>query len=367
MELPIRYAGHVGRNESQKAYINRERPFSWRTVMPSNSWKSATTFAFLLFVLLISLFTKIAVAATLKLDIQTDKTSYDLEETVTIYGNLTKDGLIVQDGFVAIQIRDPFCRTVLLRTPVTGSGPTAPVLVELLEIFPCDDVGNPKYSFARGDYLGLKATVRNNASSQHVVVIAYIQFSNDVPFTTYTIFNQTIESGKTVSKFVHPVAKIPAGAPTGITKIFGNTLTDLPENSGYPLCPEKITSFNIRTSTSSSASGITQEANMAISGSFNLSMSLEGNGLLGDFTVYATSLYGYPIPQPAANQTIFKVILLADINGDGKVDMVDLWLVAKAFGSYPGYPNWNPQADVDGNGKVDMIDIWIVAKSFGKP
>jgi len=85
MELSIRYAGHVGRNKFQKAYINRERPFYWRTVMPSNSWKSATTFAFLLFVLLSSLFTKIAVAATLKLDIQTDKASYDLEETVTLY------------------------------------------------------------------------------------------------------------------------------------------------------------------------------------------------------------------------------------------------------------------------------------------
>ena len=55
-----------------------------------------------------------------------------------------------------------------------------------------------------------------------------------------------------------------------------------------------------------------------------------------------------------------------DINGDGKIDMIDLYLVAKAYGSYPDDPNWNPNADVNKDGKVDMIDLYLVAKNYGK-
>jgi len=55
-----------------------------------------------------------------------------------------------------------------------------------------------------------------------------------------------------------------------------------------------------------------------------------------------------------------------DVNGDRKVDMIDLWLVALAYGSYPGSPTWDPRADVNGDEKVDMIDIWLVALHFGE-
>jgi len=61
-----------------------------------------------------------------------------------------------------------------------------------------------------------------------------------------------------------------------------------------------------------------------------------------------------------------------DLNGDGKVDIKDIAIVAKAFGSYPGSPNWNPIADVTGptlgvpDNKVDIRDVAYVAKNFGK-
>lgn len=58
--------------------------------------------------------------------------------------------------------------------------------------------------------------------------------------------------------------------------------------------------------------------------------------------------------------------LIGDINKDGKVDIRDVAIVAKAFGSYPGFPNWNPVADLNGDGKVDIRDVSIVAKQFGK-
>lgn len=58
--------------------------------------------------------------------------------------------------------------------------------------------------------------------------------------------------------------------------------------------------------------------------------------------------------------------LWGDINHDGKVDTRDLAIVAKAYGSYLGSPNWNADADINGDGRVDIRDISITAKNFGK-
>jgi len=55
-----------------------------------------------------------------------------------------------------------------------------------------------------------------------------------------------------------------------------------------------------------------------------------------------------------------------DLNVDGIVNVIDLAIVAKAFGSYAEHPRWNPKADVDKNGVVDILDIVRLAKDFGK-
>jgi len=65
-------------------------------------------------------------------------------------------------------------------------------------------------------------------------------------------------------------------------------------------------------------------------------------------------------------RTINVLILLGDINGDGKVDMRDIFIVARAFGSEPGHPRWDPRADINGDGRVDMRDVYIVARNFGR-
>jgi PKD repeat protein len=58
--------------------------------------------------------------------------------------------------------------------------------------------------------------------------------------------------------------------------------------------------------------------------------------------------------------------LIGDVNGDGKVDIKDLVLLIKAFGSFPGEPNWNPNADVNTDGKVDIKDLVLLIKHFGE-
>jgi uncharacterized protein (DUF2141 family) len=58
--------------------------------------------------------------------------------------------------------------------------------------------------------------------------------------------------------------------------------------------------------------------------------------------------------------------LVGDVNGDGRVDLKDIALVVRAFGSTTTRPNWNPAADLNGDGIVNMQDVAIVARQFGQ-
>jgi len=55
-----------------------------------------------------------------------------------------------------------------------------------------------------------------------------------------------------------------------------------------------------------------------------------------------------------------------DINGDGRVDMVDIAMVSRAFGTQEGDQRWIPAADINSDGVINMIDIATVARDFGK-
>jgi hypothetical protein len=60
------------------------------------------------------------------------------------------------------------------------------------------------------------------------------------------------------------------------------------------------------------------------------------------------------------------VTFRTNLNRDGKVDILDIAIVSKAYGSRPGDPNWNELADLDNNNLVNIIDIAMVAKDYGK-
>lgn len=61
-----------------------------------------------------------------------------------------------------------------------------------------------------------------------------------------------------------------------------------------------------------------------------------------------------------------KIKMLGDINGDGTIDIRDITIVALAFGSKPGDPNWNSDADVHEDGVINIKDIVTVAINAGK-
>jgi hypothetical protein len=52
-----------------------------------------------------------------------------------------------------------------------------------------------------------------------------------------------------------------------------------------------------------------------------------------------------------------------DVDGDGMVDIRDVRLVVRAFGSRPGQPRWDSAADLNHNGRVDLGDLLFVLRS----
>jgi len=73
------------------------------------------------------------------------------------------------------------------------------------------------------------------------------------------------------------------------------------------------------------------------------------------------------VPQDVKDLLAARAALIkTDLNFDGKVDIKDIARAAKAFGSYPGHPKYDPMPDVNGDNKVDIKDIAKIAKNFGQ-
>jgi len=96
----------------------------------------------------------------------------------------------------------------------------------------------------------------------------------------------------------------------------------------------------------------------------------------GHYTITATAEFDPSENATTNNCTCSAIVTIpGDINGDFKVNMQDIALVARAFGSdgpnylHPGSPpsaNWNPNADINNDGIVNMKDVALVARNFGQ-
>lgn len=62
------------------------------------------------------------------------------------------------------------------------------------------------------------------------------------------------------------------------------------------------------------------------------------------------------------NATLVKAALIGDINGDGKVTIVDIGIIIDNYGRLP---ITNSAADLNRDGKIDIVDIGIVIDNYG--
>jgi hypothetical protein len=95
-----------------------------------------------------------------------------------------------------------------------------------------------------------------------------------------------------------------------------------------------------------------------------------------DFTYNWSSTNNVTITDPHSNPTTIVLIgngtlnlnvgILGDLNGDNKVSLADLVVLANAYGSKPDDSNWNSNADIDGNGIVGLSDLVQLAQHYGQ-
>lgn len=57
--------------------------------------------------------------------------------------------------------------------------------------------------------------------------------------------------------------------------------------------------------------------------------------------------------------------LAGDVNGDGRVDIIDLCRVSRAFGYWVADPGYDPDADLNHDDIIDIADLQIVVDNFG--
>jgi hypothetical protein len=55
-----------------------------------------------------------------------------------------------------------------------------------------------------------------------------------------------------------------------------------------------------------------------------------------------------------------------DVNADGKVNIIDVSIVARHFGSIRDGLNWDGRCDLDLNGVINIVDVSIAARHFGE-
>jgi len=59
------------------------------------------------------------------------------------------------------------------------------------------------------------------------------------------------------------------------------------------------------------------------------------------------------------------VTVSGDVDGDFDVDIYDIVLIASAYGTQEGDPQYDPNCDIDGDGDVDIYDIVLAAGNYG--
>jgi len=92
---------------------------------------------------------------------------------------------------------------------------------------------------------------------------------------------------------------------------------------------------------------------------------------------YIISVYAWPVQGETETTDndftdgMVSVAIFGDINADGKVDVKDVYAVAKDYGTSqegpdPPYRTYHPNNDINCDGKIDVKDYYIVCKNYGK-
>jgi hypothetical protein len=128
--------------------------------------------------------------------------------------------------------------------------------------------------------------------------------------------------------------------------------------------------FNVTFYANTTALGNLTVTNLANGTSTRIIFTWNTSGYV--YSNYTIHVYAWPAPgdinltNNKFNDSWIIVTNPGDLNGDFNVTLTDLVILAQAYGSVPGDPNWNPNADIDGNGVVGLTDLVTMAQHYGQ-
>jgi len=307
--------------------------------------------------------------------VTTTKQTYKTGEAVTIYGNLTKDGIPTTDGLVGIEVRDPSDKLLTIRTVTTVRKPYETPYVELLSVIPCDSVGTPKESFKRGNiniYFKLNG-VNHDIEWRNALITVRAHTPQNIPYGGWSVEQFPLAPREKPSDPPKPFTVGPISMPIDTTvplgnwTVYANLFTGWPKEEiepgvhGTPYCAEVSANFLI---TDGASSPPVAPSTNQTNGNYNLTFTLSPSAKSGNYTVYASSRY-YGVE--TFNSTTFNVIpwyWRTDLDEDGDIDEDDLWAFCGAFITYYINGSKDPRCDFDYDCDIDEDDLWYFCSGF---
>lgn len=274
-------------------------------------------------ILLVLLKVSSTMASTLTLDVHTDKLFYYSGEDISVYGSVLLNGAPVESAIVAIEIRDPAASPVVVQSVQTNSS------------------GIYKTAFK----LGAEASAGEYSASASCA------------HDGETAYNSASFQLRQVSALAVAVttAKPDYTAGEDVT-IMGNVTLS---NIGLP---QALVAIEVQNPNATPI--IVRVLETDNQGSFSLVFPLVAGSTVGTYRVFA-SASREGVTTTAETSFVLKAeASRADVNGDGRVNILDLAMVAKAWGSSPGHPRWDARCDIDMNNIINIIDLTLVAKEY---
>jgi hypothetical protein len=301
----------------------------------------------------------------ISLSLKTDEPSYYINyagKYVYIYGNLTQDGTLVQDGLVALEVVDA-SNILATRTVATNVTTTDNWLMNLTQFVPCNEVGSPTNSFSAGGLSYFDVSVRSNDNESCQVLLAVTAYDEGLAplgVSSIEFILQAYSSLSVIMSLSIPSyqSQTYSGAENGTATAYADAFSAWPSYGGKAYCPERSSTFKI-------TNGVTRRIfppQNETEGNYEMTFRLSSGQVLGTYSVYATSMYQNGT---AFRSTQFVVRVQGDANGDGVVDAQDFFILEHAWGTSIGQPGYDPRADFNNDGVIDAQDLFILEQNWG--
>jgi len=303
----------------------------------------------------------------LNLTLNTNKNNYYWGERIIVNGILTGNGYPILDALVPLEIQDPRGKLLVARTFQT-SNISVSCPLQITVFTPCDSGGSPQESFSVGSFAYFKVTVENTGSSSLnalVLVNPYDASNVSLGVIWLTIAVPAGGTGTMVKGLPLDNAPYVIPATSGNATANASVWTNFVENGGTPLSLENETTFTI----TGTPQGHPTFMNPPQNGTYQTNLGIQfrkgayDSGLPPNYTINVAATY---LGNNATQSKQIQITIGGDIDKNGQVDLGDLVILANAYDSKPGSPNWNPAADIDGNGQVDLGDLVILAVNYGE-